>query len=204
MYVLLERISFSKEDCTEFASHLSSIKDIDHFSLHGQFISTMMNVHFEKTKQQEEYIFRFPEEKKMDYFCYNLEGQNVRIFGNLGSFTCEKMQAGNVTIFGDIGDHCGGLWNGTMTVHGNAGITLGNAMKDGTITIFGDTKRCIGYQMRGGNIFIKGKAGNLIGHGMESGRIYLDESLDPNNTDAIDHRTIGQRAEIYVKGNKVS
>jgi formylmethanofuran dehydrogenase subunit C len=112
------------------------------------------------------------------------EGNKQRKLGELfkveenESETQEKL---DITIRGDvskvrrIGMH---MKSGEITIHGNAGMHLGEGMKGGNIVVRGNVEGWAGSMMKGGRIEIHGNAGDYLGapyrgssEGMREGRI---------------------------------
>lgn len=72
---------------------------------------------------------------------------------------------------------------GSVTVHGKAGMHLGAYMRSGSIIVHGDASDWIGAEMSGGTIRVHGNAGGQIGaayrgslRGMRNGTIIVDGS----------------------------
>ena len=56
-----------------------------------------------------------------------------------------------------------GMTQGSIVIHGNAGMHLGSAMSGGTIAVDGNTADWLGAEMSGGLIRVAGNAGGQIG-----------------------------------------
>ncbi len=76
-----------------------------------------------------------------------------------------------------------GMSQGSITVHGSAGMHLGAYMKGGRIEVYGDAGDWIGAEMKNGFIRVHGNAGGQIGaayrgamSGMRNGTIIVDGS----------------------------
>jgi formylmethanofuran dehydrogenase subunit C len=76
-----------------------------------------------------------------------------------------------------------GMTQGSIEIHGNAGMHLGASMSGGNITVHGDAADWLGAEMSGGLIRIHGKAGGQVGAayrgstiGMRGGEILIDGS----------------------------
>ncbi len=74
-----------------------------------------------------------------------------------------------------------GMTQGSIAIHGNAGMHLGALMTGGTITVDGNAADWLGAEMTGGLIHVRGNAGGQVGAayrgslaGMRGGEILID------------------------------
>ncbi len=74
-----------------------------------------------------------------------------------------------------------GMTDGTLTIHGSAGMHLGARMKGGRIEVFGNADDWVGAEMTNGLVRIHGHAGGQIGgayrgslRGMKNGTIIVE------------------------------
>lgn len=108
-------------------------------------------------------------------------GENLELQGDLSRVKRlgEKMTCGTMTIHGDVGMHIGnGMSGGFLEIKGNAGDWLGGEMKGGTIHVRGNAGDCVGGAYRGstkglnnGAIVIDGNCGHMAGELMMRGFI---------------------------------
>ncbi len=109
--------------------------------------------------------------------------ETIAIHGNMGKVrrvgAC--MKNGEITIHGDAGMHLGEeMEGGKIIVHGNVGGWAGSMMKGGTIEIHGNASHYLGapYRgssrgLRGGRIIVHGNAGSEAGAYMKKGLIKI-------------------------------
>ncbi len=132
------KIDYATQDIDFFLSYISyQDTPFEELSYSGIFISALINHHFWKTKQKENYliIMNSVSELIVDFLCYKNNGANVHIEGNVGGNLCSHMR------------------KGTVTVNGNAGFDVGEYMKGGTLhAIFAEEG--FGHHMTGGKIIL--------------------------------------------------
>jgi len=73
------------------------------------------------------------------------------------------------------------MTDGSIRIHGNAGMHLGSAMTGGAIVVSGNAGDWLGAEMRGGRICVRGNAGGQVGaayrgsrRGMRGGVIHIE------------------------------
>lgn len=92
------------------------------------------------------------------------------------------LDGGELTIAGEAGDYVGeAMRGGSITVRGNAGAFLGAGMAAGQIEVSGNTGGFAGsgragelHGMRGGTIVIRGNAGDRAGDRMRRGSLLIE------------------------------
>jgi len=115
------------------------------------------------------------------YLGQEMEGGSIRVNGNAGSWVGSMMRGGLIEINGNVGDFLAapyrgtreGMANGTILVHGNAGIQAGRGMTDGLISIDGNVGLYVGLGMQSGTIVVKGDCEGRPGAEMKGGKIIL-------------------------------
>jgi len=131
---------------------------------------------------------------------FEVEGEKstcLELHGDLSRVKCigHSMTQGSIVIHGNAGMHLGALMTGgTITVQGDAGDWLGAEMSGGLIRVHGDAGGQVGaaYRgsttgMRGGEILIDGGAGIQVGMRMLRGLISIKG-------------TVGDFAGLQMKG----
>jgi formylmethanofuran dehydrogenase subunit C len=111
-------------------------------------------------------------------------GNRKRRLGDF--FEVEGEKSASLELHGDLAQvkWIGrGMTQGSIEIHGNAGMHLGSSMSGGTITVHGDAGDWLGAEMSGGLIRIHGKAGGQVGAayrgstiGMRGGEVLIDGS----------------------------
>jgi len=115
------------------------------------------------------------------------EGNKQKTFGEffkVEDIKTEKLpEKEGITIKGDVSkvQRIGiGMKSGEITIHGNAGMHLGEEMKGGKIVVHGNVGGWAGSMMKGGTIEIHGNAGDYLGapyrgssEGLHGGRIIV-------------------------------
>ncbi len=131
-------LSYTVEDIHTFSIYFSELKTHKLFSACGQFISALINNHYNKTKTKEIY----------EIVTSHLN-QKLNFIG-------QKNNGANITVLGDVKDHCGlNMKKGTITVQGDCEDLLGVCMKGGRISVE-NTGIEVGMHMKGGKIEIRG------------------------------------------------
>ncbi len=200
----IRKASFSYEpwDITNFCFALPAFEKWKNFeSYTGYFLSSLINVHQEKTENEQEYLLVTKHlQKKIAYLGYENKSKLI-IDGSVDSYF-GKCNEGYVLINGDANLYCGIYMNdgeirlknadlylgyfmnsGNIICEGNASSYVGYDMSNGGIIIKGNCGDDLGYDMRNGAIHIQGNAGKGIGAGMEGGFIHIEgeyESLKEN------------------------
>jgi hypothetical protein len=79
-----------------------------------------------------------------------------------------------------------------VTIHGDAGSSLGAHMLAGCITLLGSAGHGAGVMMEGGRIRISGDAGRLLGFGRKGGEIHvggrIEDLTDVRGSDGVFHK----------------
>ncbi len=153
-----------------------SIKNIQYS---GLFFSALINNHFKKTEQTEEYVLVLPSELPLlNHLGYKNKGANIRIRGNTGNFLCERMK------------------KGTVIVEGNTEHFAGDTMQGGTLYVK-KAKMNFADKMRGGVIYADEIS--YFGHGIEKGEIHVagGELLNVNDL-------ILDRCTLFYKGKQIT
>ncbi len=91
-------------------------------------------------------------------------GNRQRRLGDF--FEVEGERSASLELHGDLAQvkWIGrGMTQGSIAVHGNAGMHLGASMSGGTITVDGDAADWLGAEMTGGLIHVHGRAGGQVG-----------------------------------------
>ena len=91
-------------------------------------------------------------------------GNRQRRLGDF--FEVEGEKSASLELHGDLAQvkWIGrGMTQGSIVIHGNAGMHLGASMRAGTITVHGDAGDWVGAEMRGGLIRVHGTAGGQVG-----------------------------------------
>jgi formylmethanofuran dehydrogenase subunit C len=109
-------------------------------------------------------------------------GNRQRRLGDF--FEVEGEKSASLELHGDLAQvkWIGrGMSQGSIVIHGNAGMHLGASMSGGTITVDGDAADWLGAEMSGGLIRVHGNAGGQVGAayrgstiGMRGGEILID------------------------------
>ncbi len=120
-------------------------------------------------------------------------------------FAVESDGSANIFIEGDLSlvKQVGtGMTQGSITIHGDAGMHLGAGMRGGKIVVQGNAGDWAGAELRGGQIHIKGNAGHGLGgayrgsrHGMNRGVIVVQGNAG-NETGALMRRGL-----VIVQGD---
>ena len=115
------------------------------------------------------------------YLGRHMQGGQIIVQGDCGDWTGCAMTGGSIRIQGSIGSYAGaslpgdtgGMANGTIVVHGNAGDRTGDRMRSGMILVLGDCGDYAGSGMKAGTILVLGRTGKHTGTGMHRGSIVL-------------------------------
>ena len=109
-------------------------------------------------------------------------GNRQRRLGDF--FEVDGEKSASLELYGDLAQvkWIGrGMTQGSIAIHGRAGMHLGASMSGGTITVEGDAADWLGAEMSGGLIHVRGRAGGQVGAayrgstvGMRSGEILID------------------------------
>jgi formylmethanofuran dehydrogenase subunit C len=109
-------------------------------------------------------------------------GNRQRRLGDF--FEVDGEKSSSLELFGDLAKvkWIGrGMTQGSIVIHGSAGMHLGASMSGGTIAVEGDAADWLGAEMSGGLIHVRGRAGGQVGAayrgstvGMRGGEILID------------------------------
>lgn len=117
-----------------------------------------------------------------DLFDVKVESEDVKdeielhIIGDLRKVRMigAEMTGGSIIVHGDVGMHLGeGMTGGIIIVHGDVGSEAGCYMRGGTIKIHGDAGEFAGIHMQGGEILILGNSYGRPGASMINGKIAI-------------------------------
>ena len=108
-----------------------------------------------------------------------MKGGTIEVSGNVTDWLGAEMTGGFIRIRGNAGGQVGaayrgspsGMTDGTIVVHGTAGLEVGMRMKRGIIFIGGRVRDFAGLQMKGGTIVLGGGAELRTGAWMMRGTI---------------------------------
>jgi formylmethanofuran dehydrogenase subunit C len=108
-----------------------------------------------------------------------MKGGSIEVSGNVTDWLGAEMTGGLIRIRGNAGGQVGaayrgspsGMTDGTIVVHGTAGLEVGMRMKRGVIFIGGPVRDFAGLQMKGGTIVLGGGAELRTGAWMMRGTI---------------------------------
>ena len=108
-----------------------------------------------------------------------MKGGSIEVSGNVTDWIGAEMTGGMIRVRGNAGGQVGaayrgslaGMTDGTIIVHGTAGLEVGMRMKRGVIFIGGAVRDFAGLQMRGGTIVLGGGAELRTGAWMMRGTI---------------------------------
>jgi formylmethanofuran dehydrogenase subunit C len=95
-------------------------------------------------------------------------------------FAVEGDGTAEIVVEGDLSrvKHVGtGMTQGSITIHGNAGMHLGASMRGGAIVVHGNAGDWAGAEMRGGRIHIHGNAGHGLGGAYRGSRRGMNRGL---------------------------
>jgi formylmethanofuran dehydrogenase subunit C len=108
-----------------------------------------------------------------------MKGGAIEVSGDVSDWLGAEMLGGFIHIRGNAGGQVGaayrgslsGMTDGTIIVHGSAGLEVGMRMKRGTIVVGKAAKDFAGLQMKGGTIVLCGGAELRTGAWMNRGTI---------------------------------
>jgi formylmethanofuran dehydrogenase subunit C len=108
-----------------------------------------------------------------------MKGGTIEVSGNVTDWLGAEMTGGLIRIRGNAGGQVGaayrgspsGMADGTIIVHGAAGLEVGMRMKRGVVFIGGPARDFAGLQMKGGTIVLGGGAELRTGAWMMRGTI---------------------------------
>ena len=162
--------------CTELF-HYNSRREL--YFLSGQFLSALINLHFEKTHTKEKYMLIIESlEEKVDFLGFFAKA-NIEIRGNVGRSTGTQLNGGKIKIYGNAGTHLGREMNyGDITLFGDCKSNAGELMMGGNITINGNAGDFLGINMSGGTIIANKDVKSNVGHDMRGGEIYLNDTYE--------------------------
>jgi len=174
--------SYTAEDITKFSTSVKKPKNYrpEFWAKYqsGLFLSALINVHAERTLQEEltknslhiefqqennSYLLITPEfEESPNLIGFQNERAHILVQGDVGKCCGSRMSGGSITIQGIAGSYLGEYMNGgKITVH-SARDYAGFHMKDGELHIQEREKQksefpfCIGLEKTGGDIYFQG------------------------------------------------
>jgi len=108
-----------------------------------------------------------------------MKGGTIEVSGNASDWLGAEMTGGFIRIQGNAGGQVGaayrgslsGMRDGTILIHGSAGMEVGMRMKRGIIAVGGSVRDFAGLQMKGGSIVLLGGAEIRTGAWMLRGTI---------------------------------
>jgi formylmethanofuran dehydrogenase subunit C len=108
-----------------------------------------------------------------------MKGGAIEVSGNASDWVGAEMRGGLIRIRGNAGGQVGaayrgslsGMNEGTILIHGSAGLEIGMRMKRGIIVVGGPVRDFAGLQMKGGTIFLLSGAEIRTGAWMVRGTI---------------------------------
>ncbi|MFA6041182.1 MAG: formylmethanofuran dehydrogenase subunit C [Methylophilus sp.] len=124
--------------------------------------------------------------KVSDVFAVSGDDSSQILFKN--SLAClvnigHLMTKGLITIEGDCGDYLGNaLQGGTIICKGSAGERVGNQMRRGMILVEGNVGDYCASTMKAGTIGVLGTTGARLGYGMKRGTLLLAKTPAPQAT----------------------
>ncbi len=151
-------VSYTSADITEFCMYLPTYESHPKFIDSGIFLSSLIYLHYERTKQKEEYLLPINSfTKKLEKICLSNDGAHVRIIGSVGNNFGEYMKSGTLILEGDA-DNCVGyqMYGGNISIKGNVLDRLCYHMMGGTVTIHGNIKGDMGHFIQRGKIIVYG------------------------------------------------
>jgi len=96
------------------------------------------------------------------------------------------MYQGSVTVGGNAGAIAGVAIRGAeVVIKGNMGSRAGQVMKAGTLCCAGNANFMAGYMMYGGRIIILGDSGEKVGEDMTAGEIFVGGAVQSLGSDAM-------------------
>ncbi len=181
---------------TQFCMELSRYThEKELYNVGGQFLSALINEHFERTKTKEKYFLITENlEQNIDFLGLfgkanieikgnvgrnagaHLAGGKITIYGNAWTNLGKEMSDGEIILFGDEKTKDKKIQNQKIVLLGNAGMNVGENMRGGKITINGTAGDSLGINMKSGTIIANGQVGHNIGHCMSGGEIYLNDT----------------------------
>lgn len=108
-----------------------------------------------------------------------MNGGTIDVSGNVSDWLGAEMSGGLIRIRGNAGGQVGaayrgsltGMKDGTILIHGTAGLEVGMRMKRGIIAVGGTVRDFAGLQMKGGTLVLGGGAELRTGAWMIRGTI---------------------------------
>ncbi len=108
-----------------------------------------------------------------------MKGGTIEVTGNVSDWLGAEMSGGLIHVRGNAGGQVGaayrgslsGMTDGTILIHGSAGLEVGMRMKRGIIAVGGPVRDFAGLQMKGGTVFLLGGAEIRTGAWMVRGTI---------------------------------
>jgi formylmethanofuran dehydrogenase subunit C len=108
-----------------------------------------------------------------------MKGGAIEVTGNVSDWLGAEMSGGFIRVLGNAGGQVGaayrgslkGMKNGTILIHGSAGLEVGMRMRRGIIAVGGPVRDFAGLQMKGGTIVLMSGAEIRTGAWMIRGTI---------------------------------
>jgi formylmethanofuran dehydrogenase subunit C len=108
-----------------------------------------------------------------------MKGGTIEVTGNVSDWLGAEMSGGFIRVRGNAGGQVGaayrgspkGMKNGTILIHGSAGLEVGMRMRRGIIAVGGPVRDFAGLQMKGGTIILMSGAEIRTGAWMVRGTI---------------------------------
>ena len=154
-YETLREIPYGRDEITKLSFEFQQYENSFRFERIGNFLTTLINLHYESKPEKEEYTL-ITQEMRTPY---------TKI--GIGS-------SATIRVIGNVGEKVGWESTGTIIVQGNAGIEAGFRMRDGKLIIEGNAGYSVGEQMMGGVIHVKKDARDNIGGQMTGGEIHIE------------------------------
>ncbi len=131
------KINYSSEHITILCGYLSKYEEDNSFESTGDFLSELINIHYEQTQYSGKYII----------FLKDIQTE----IENLGS----ENNGADILVIGNVGDHLASkMFAGKITVEGNAKSSVGYEMRGGTVSVK-NAKNLVGSHMKNGKLYLK-------------------------------------------------
>ncbi len=165
---------YTPQDITGLCLKMQDFSKEYGFEYCGIFLTTLIENHFEKTKQKEPYLIITENLPPVEYLCEGLDGPNVIINGNVGQEFCSQLKNGKIILNGSCGEKvCQDMINGEVYINGSTKKFAGLHMQNGTLIVEGNTDERCGSETYGGYILIKGNTKDLVGVRKRGGTIVI-------------------------------
>ncbi len=184
--IILDKTSYTQKDITTFCLSLPLLEKKIDISDVGVFLSTLVNNHYEKTKETKPYILITQLlETKLQYLGWHTRGAEIEIIGDAGNNVGMEMVSGKIVVKGNVDLLCGNSMSGGTLIAEKSGRSLGSFMNGGKIFVK-DTDFGCGTHMTRGEIHIAREYNPLIDtHNSYGGKIYYANKLIFSKGDKI-------------------